>query len=63
MGFFQEKIVTQEYPKIGNSSLLKKFDDAQFLVFANRIVALSLSGTYLIYDWHRYLSVTLVMII
>lgn len=53
MGFFQEKIMTQGYPKIGKPDLLEKFDDAQFLVLANRIVALTLAGAYLFYDWRR----------
>lgn len=54
MGFFQERIITQGYLLIENPLVVENFNDAQFLVFANRIVGCLLSGAYLFYDWKRF---------
>uniref|UniRef100_A0A914Z275 Adenosine 3'-phospho 5'-phosphosulfate transporter 1 n=1 Tax=Panagrolaimus superbus TaxID=310955 RepID=A0A914Z275_9BILA len=51
MGFFQERIITQGYPKSEDIFVMDKFGDAQFLVLINRIVALLLCGIYLVYDY------------
>uniref|UniRef100_A0A914QN35 Uncharacterized protein n=1 Tax=Panagrolaimus davidi TaxID=227884 RepID=A0A914QN35_9BILA len=53
MGFFQERIITQGYPKSDDTFIIDKFGDAQFLVLINRIVALLLCGIYLFYDYRR----------
>uniref|UniRef100_A0A915D1H1 Adenosine 3'-phospho 5'-phosphosulfate transporter 1 n=1 Tax=Ditylenchus dipsaci TaxID=166011 RepID=A0A915D1H1_9BILA len=53
MGFFQERIITRAYPQIANPLLEDKFEDAQFLVFANRLVAFLMAGSYLFYHWRR----------
>jgi hypothetical protein len=55
MGYFQERIITQDYPLCGSSSTQKgdHFQDAQFLVLANRLVALTLSGAWLAGSWRR----------
>lgn len=53
MGFFQERIITQGYLRISNPLIVEKFDDAQFLVFINRLFGMALSGAYLIYDWKK----------
>ncbi|XP_076638475.1 adenosine 3'-phospho 5'-phosphosulfate transporter 1 [Colletes latitarsis] len=45
-GYLQEKIITQEYvDAAGNKD---RFQDSQFLVFVNRILAFFMSGLYLI---------------
>ncbi|KAF7638492.1 hypothetical protein Mgra_00002170 [Meloidogyne graminicola] len=54
MGFYQEKIITQPYKIINDKNMVKDgefFKDAQFLVFANRLVALILSGIYILINW------------
>ncbi|XP_076762467.1 adenosine 3'-phospho 5'-phosphosulfate transporter 1 isoform X2 [Xylocopa sonorina] len=44
-GYLQEKIMTQEYEDVmGNKD---RFQDSQFLVFVNRILAFLMSGLYL----------------
>ncbi|CAK5024139.1 unnamed protein product [Meloidogyne enterolobii] len=50
MGFYQERIITQPY-KIQNMTKKEFFKDAQFLVFANRLVALVLAGIYILFRW------------
>uniref|UniRef100_A0A914KWJ4 Adenosine 3'-phospho 5'-phosphosulfate transporter 1 n=3 Tax=Meloidogyne TaxID=189290 RepID=A0A914KWJ4_MELIC len=50
MGFYQERIITQPY-KIQNITKKEFFKDAQFLVFANRLVALILAGIYILFRW------------
>ncbi|XP_076656570.1 adenosine 3'-phospho 5'-phosphosulfate transporter 1 [Halictus rubicundus] len=45
-GYLQEKIMTQEYED-GNGNK-ERFQDSQFLVFVNRILAFLMSGFYLI---------------
>ncbi|CAD7092759.1 unnamed protein product [Hermetia illucens] len=44
-GVLQEKIMTQEYK--GADGKLSYFKDSQFLVFANRVLAFVISGSYL----------------
>lgn len=45
-GYLQEKIMTQEYQDAaGNTG---RFQDSQFLVFVNRVLAFVMSGTYLL---------------
>ncbi|CAD5205964.1 unnamed protein product [Bursaphelenchus okinawaensis] len=54
MGFFQERIMTQKYGRIGDGAIEiegDNFTDAQFLVLANRLVALAVASAYLWYDW------------
>uniref|UniRef100_A0A915M982 Adenosine 3'-phospho 5'-phosphosulfate transporter 1 n=1 Tax=Meloidogyne javanica TaxID=6303 RepID=A0A915M982_MELJA len=50
MGFYQERIITQPY-KLQNKATKEFFKDAQFLVFANRLVALILAGIYILFRW------------
>ncbi|CAK9822869.1 Adenosine 3'-phospho 5'-phosphosulfate transporter 1 [Anthophora retusa] len=45
-GYLQEKIMTQDYQDAGGSK--ERFQDSQFLVFINRILAFLMSGLYLI---------------
>ncbi|CAD6238369.1 GSCOCG00008449001-RA-CDS [Cotesia congregata] len=45
-GYFQEKIMTQEY--VNSIGEKEHFKDSQFLVFVNRILAFTISGLYLI---------------
>ncbi|KAF7997334.1 hypothetical protein HCN44_005611 [Aphidius gifuensis] len=45
-GYLQEKIMTQKYKN--NNGDIKNFNDSQFLVFINRILALTMSSIYLI---------------
>lgn len=52
MGVYQERIMTQGYPRIDGTGP-EKYSDAQYLVFANRLVALVLVICYLIVNWHR----------
>ncbi|CAD5208726.1 unnamed protein product [Bursaphelenchus xylophilus] len=54
MGFFQERIMTQKYDRIinqGEEIEQDHFTDAQFLVLANRVVALAVAVSYLWWDW------------
>ncbi|XP_057321973.1 adenosine 3'-phospho 5'-phosphosulfate transporter 1 [Microplitis mediator] len=44
-GYFQEKIMTQEY--VSSNGEKGHFKDSQFLVFVNRILAFTVSGLYL----------------
>ncbi|KAI1719367.1 UAA transporter family domain-containing protein [Ditylenchus destructor] len=53
MGFFQEKIVTRGYARNADPTIEDKFEDAQFLVFVNRLVGFILAGAYFMYDWYR----------
>uniref|UniRef100_A0A183BLK5 Adenosine 3'-phospho 5'-phosphosulfate transporter 1 n=1 Tax=Globodera pallida TaxID=36090 RepID=A0A183BLK5_GLOPA len=53
MGFFQERIVTRGYRLRTDQKRTHIFRDTQFLVFANRILALALSGAYLCITWKR----------
>uniref|UniRef100_A0A914HHX1 Adenosine 3'-phospho 5'-phosphosulfate transporter 1 n=1 Tax=Globodera rostochiensis TaxID=31243 RepID=A0A914HHX1_GLORO len=53
MGFFQERIVTRGYPLRTDQKRTHIFRDTQFLVFANRIVALALSGAFLCITWKQ----------
>ncbi|EGI66733.1 Adenosine 3'-phospho 5'-phosphosulfate transporter 1, partial [Acromyrmex echinatior] len=45
-GYLQEKIMTQEYEDASGSKA--RFQDSQFLVFVNRILAFLMSGLYLL---------------
>ncbi|KAK9511526.1 hypothetical protein O3M35_000165 [Rhynocoris fuscipes] len=45
-GILQEKVVTQEYTNSRGET--GRFQDSQFLVFVNRILAFSLSGAYIL---------------
>ncbi|XP_076666259.1 adenosine 3'-phospho 5'-phosphosulfate transporter 1 [Andrena cerasifolii] len=45
-GYLQEKIMTQEYEDVAGTK--SRFQDSQFLVFINRILAFCMSGLYLI---------------
>ncbi|XP_043792579.1 adenosine 3'-phospho 5'-phosphosulfate transporter 1-like [Apis laboriosa] len=45
-GYLQEKIMTQEYEDVAGNK--DRFQDSQFLVFVNRILAFLMSGLYLI---------------
>ncbi|XP_076235301.1 adenosine 3'-phospho 5'-phosphosulfate transporter 1 [Calliopsis andreniformis] len=45
-GYLQEKIMTQEYENAAGSK--DRFQDSQFLVFVNRILAFLMSGLYLL---------------
>ncbi|XP_017883090.1 adenosine 3'-phospho 5'-phosphosulfate transporter 1 [Ceratina calcarata] len=45
-GYLQEKIMTQEYENVAGNK--DRFQDSQFLVFVNRILAFSMSGLYLL---------------
>ncbi|XP_076165232.1 adenosine 3'-phospho 5'-phosphosulfate transporter 1 isoform X2 [Ptiloglossa arizonensis] len=45
-GYLQEKIMTQEY--VDDAGNKDRFQDSQFLVFVNRILAFLMSGSYLI---------------
>ncbi|EFN88690.1 Adenosine 3'-phospho 5'-phosphosulfate transporter 1 [Harpegnathos saltator] len=45
-GYLQEKIMTQEYEDVSGNKAL--FQDSQFLVFVNRILAFLMSGIYLL---------------
>lgn len=45
-GYLQEKIMTQKYEN--NAGEIGNFNDSQFLVFVNRILALTMSGLYLL---------------
>ncbi|XP_053984400.1 adenosine 3'-phospho 5'-phosphosulfate transporter 1-like [Hylaeus anthracinus] len=45
-GYLQEKIMTQEYVNAAGNK--DRFQDSQFLVFVNRILAFLMSGLYLI---------------
>lgn len=45
-GYLQEKIITQEYENVAGNK--DRFQDSQFLVFINRILAFLISGLYLI---------------
>ncbi|CAD5224891.1 unnamed protein product [Bursaphelenchus okinawaensis] len=51
MGFYQERIMTQSYSRYYDATVSDRFGDAQFLVFANRIVALVLVICYLAVNW------------
>jgi hypothetical protein len=58
MGYFQERIVTRSYAQsssqnvaTGGGPLLDRFEDTQFLVLANRFMALILSGLYMAWTW------------
>ncbi|KAI6186470.1 Adenosine 3'-phospho 5'-phosphosulfate transporter 1 [Aphelenchoides besseyi] len=53
MGFFQERIMTLGYARYDNLTKIEPFGDAQFLVFANRIVALVLVGCYMFANWRK----------
>ncbi|VDK46773.1 unnamed protein product [Anisakis simplex] len=53
MGFFQEGIMTKGYTLRSSSSQVHKFSDTQFLVFLNRISALILSASYLLFHRKR----------
>ncbi|KAI6190018.1 hypothetical protein M3Y97_00071300 [Aphelenchoides bicaudatus] len=53
MGFFQERIMTLGYARLDSPSVREKFGDAQFLVFANRMIALALVGSYLFVKWRK----------
>jgi hypothetical protein len=53
MGFFQERIMTLGYIRFDDPLKSERFGDAQFLVFANRIVALILVGCYLFVNWRK----------
>ncbi|KAI6230182.1 Adenosine 3'-phospho 5'-phosphosulfate transporter 1 [Aphelenchoides fujianensis] len=53
MGFFQERIMTLGYGRFDDAAKIEQFGDAQFLVFANRIVALVLVGCYLFVNWRK----------
>ena len=48
-GVIQEQIMTQKYDELDEDGTLHKvkFEDSQFLVFANRILALVVSGVYI----------------
>ncbi len=48
-GVVQEQIMTQAYEELGEDGVLRKvkFEDSQFLVFANRLLALVVSGVYI----------------
>ncbi|XP_011255234.1 adenosine 3'-phospho 5'-phosphosulfate transporter 1 [Camponotus floridanus] len=45
-GYLQEKIMTQEYEDASGNKT--RFQDSQFLVFVNRILAFAMSGLYLL---------------
>nr|XP_012150004.1 PREDICTED: adenosine 3'-phospho 5'-phosphosulfate transporter 1-like isoform X2 [Megachile rotundata] len=45
-GYLQEKIITQEYENVAGNK--DRFQDSQFLVFINRILAFLMSGLYLL---------------
>lgn len=49
-GVVQERIMTQEYDELSEDGMLQKvkFEDSQFLVFANRILALLVAGVYIL---------------
>uniref|UniRef100_A0A0N5AVI4 Adenosine 3'-phospho 5'-phosphosulfate transporter 1 n=1 Tax=Syphacia muris TaxID=451379 RepID=A0A0N5AVI4_9BILA len=53
MGFFQERIMTQDYVKFSDPSVYGKFNEAQFLVMMNRLVALLFSVVVLFSRWSR----------
>ncbi|CAD5231695.1 unnamed protein product [Bursaphelenchus xylophilus] len=54
MGFYQERIMTRSYSRYYElESEGDKFGDAQYLVFANRIVALVLVVCYLTINWEK----------
>ena len=48
-GVVQEQIMTQTYEELGEDGILHKvkFEDSQFLVFANRALALLVAGVYI----------------
>ncbi|VDN60823.1 unnamed protein product [Dracunculus medinensis] len=51
MGFIQERMMTQGYVSSLDHTVVHRFNNAQFLVFVNRIFALILSGLYLLFNW------------
>ena len=54
MGFYQERIMTQGYARRDAASgIVERFHDSQFLVFANRVVALCLVGVYVAIKWRK----------
>ncbi|CAI5451720.1 unnamed protein product [Caenorhabditis angaria] len=55
MGYLQERIITQGYVKRDGklTDTVEKFEEVQFLIFCNRIVALFLSLLILARDWRQ----------
>uniref|UniRef100_A0A7E4V795 Adenosine 3'-phospho 5'-phosphosulfate transporter 1 n=1 Tax=Panagrellus redivivus TaxID=6233 RepID=A0A7E4V795_PANRE len=51
MGFFQEHIMTQLYPRFDDSGVEDKFHDTEFLLLLNRLVALVICVLLLFYDY------------
>lgn len=49
-GVIQERVMTQEYDELSEDGTLHKvkFGDSQFLVFSNRILALTVAGVYIL---------------
>lgn len=58
-GVVQEQIMTQTYDELSEDGVLRKvkFEDSQFLVFANRVLALVVAGVYISIAEQPYLTV------
>ncbi|CAB3398983.1 unnamed protein product [Caenorhabditis bovis] len=51
MGYLQEKIITKSYSRVDKPEIAEKFEEMQFLIFCNRIVALLISMIVLGRNW------------